>query len=57
MVEEFLTLEELEKLRQLLKNGDNTEANAAIDRMINDRLEHIRVLEQEIDDMYDNVPV
>lgn len=57
MVEEFLTLEELEKLRQLLKNGDNTEANATIDRMINDRLEHIRVLEQEVDDMYDNVPV
>jgi hypothetical protein len=57
LVEEFLTLEELEKLRQLLNDGDNTEANAAIDRMINDRLEHIRVLEQEIDDMYDNVPV
>lgn len=57
MVEELITIEQLERVKRLVDGGNADLASATLDVMIEGRKERVEHYEQELEQMFDNVPV
>jgi acetolactate synthase small subunit len=57
MVEEQITLEQLQRVKRLVDSGNVDIASATLDVMIEGRKERINQFEQDLEDMFSNVPV